>query len=132
LHLKNSGMRVCNLILGPPGDWFWSTDHLEEAIRQLQVVQDEHQEADAKLKVLWSSSTWVRDLVLKRSNKTSSLATSLSSAADLIEGHVDVAAANGVHWGVRLVLTAILSHFPEFETELVLHGSRCNADLTKD
>jgi hypothetical protein len=37
--------------------------------------------------------------VLKGSNETSSLAALLSSTADLIRGHVDDVAANGVHSG---------------------------------
>jgi dienelactone hydrolase len=41
----------------------------------------------------------------------SSLTASLSLAAELIEGHVDVVGANGVCWGARLVLTITLSHF---------------------
>jgi hypothetical protein len=43
---------------------------------------------------------------------TSSLASSLSLAADLIEGHIDVTVANKVHWGAQLALTTALPHFP--------------------
>jgi hypothetical protein len=50
----------------------------------------------------------------------------------LIEGHVDAAAADRVHWGGRLALIAILSHYFELELELELLGSRYNVDLTKD
>jgi hypothetical protein len=49
-----------------------------------------------------------------------------------IEGRVDVVAANGLHWGAQLALTAILSYFLELELELELPGSGYNADLTKD
>jgi hypothetical protein len=69
--------------------------------------------------------------VLKRSNEASSLAVSLPSVANLIKGRIDVVAANRVHWGARLALTAALSHFPELEPELELHVSRYNADLTE-
>jgi hypothetical protein len=48
----------------------------------------------------------------------------LSSTTDLIQGHVDEAA--------RLVLTAVLSHFPELEMELELLGSGYNDNLMKD
>jgi hypothetical protein len=41
----------------------------------------------------------------------SSQASSLSSTADLIEGHVDAVVAKGVHWRARLALTTTLSHF---------------------
>jgi hypothetical protein len=61
----------------------------------------------------------------------SSLIASLSSTVDPIEGHVDEAAANGVHWGGRLAITTTLAHFPELEPELELLGSGHNADLTE-
>jgi hypothetical protein len=51
---------------------------------------------------------------------------------DLIKGHVDAATTNGVHWGARLALTAVFSHFPKLELELELLGSGYNVDLTKD
>jgi hypothetical protein len=57
-----------------------------------------------------------------------SLAVALSLSTELIKGHVNAAAINGVHWGARLVLTAVLSHFPELE----LLRSGYNADLMKD
>jgi hypothetical protein len=41
LRLKNSGMRVCNLILGSSDDQVWPTNHLEEAIGQFLVMQEE-------------------------------------------------------------------------------------------
>jgi hypothetical protein len=94
-------------------------------------MQDEHQEAVIELRALWSSTTQVRDLVLKRSHETSSLAVSLSWTADQVEDRVDTAATNRVHWGARLTLIATLSHFPELEPELELVGSGCNADLAK-
>jgi hypothetical protein len=59
------------------------------------------------------------------------LVASLSSAAKLIEGHVNAAATNGVRYGARLALTTTLSHFPKLETKLELLESECNADLTK-
>jgi hypothetical protein len=67
---------------------------------------------------------------LRGSSETCSLAASLSLAAGLIEGHVNVATTHGVHWGAKLVLTA--THFPdwELELELELHGSGRNVDLT--
>jgi hypothetical protein len=94
-------------------------------------MQDEHREVVVKLRALRSSVARVWDLVLKRFDKTSSLAVSLSSATDLIEGHVNAAAANEAHWGARLALIATLSQFPELEHELELLGSRHNVDLTE-
>jgi hypothetical protein len=59
----------------------------------------EHQEAVIELRTLQSSATWVRDPLLKGFDKMSSLAPSLYSVVDFIEGRVDAMAANGVHWG---------------------------------
>jgi hypothetical protein len=67
--------------------------------------------------------------VLKRSDESSSLVALLSSTADLIEGRVDATGANGFHWGARLALIIALSHFPEVEPKLELHGPGHNADL---
>jgi hypothetical protein len=70
--------------------------------------------------------------VLERSDGTSFLAASLSSAAELLEDRIDVAAANRVHWGTQLVLAPALSHFPELGAELELLGSGRNMDLAED
>jgi hypothetical protein len=59
LRLKKSSLSVCKLILRPPDDRFWPTDHLEEAVGRLQAMQEEHQEAVVKLRALQSSTTWV-------------------------------------------------------------------------
>jgi hypothetical protein len=88
-------------------------------------MQDEHH-------ALKNLATRVRDLVLKRSSEVPSLATALSSIVDLIEGRVDAAAANEVHWGAQLALVVVLSHFPKLELELELLGSGYNTNLTKD
>jgi hypothetical protein len=66
--------------------------------------------------------------VLEWSDETPSLAVALSSITKHIDSHIDTAAASGVHWGARLALTAVLSHFPE----LGLLGSGYNTDLMKD
>jgi hypothetical protein len=67
--------------------------------------------------------------VPKGFDEMSSLVVVLSLAVDLIEGRVDVVAANRVHWEARLALTAGLSHFPELEPKLELLVSENNADL---
>jgi hypothetical protein len=90
-------MRVFDLILGTSDDLVRLTDHQEEAVGRLQVMQEECQETDAELKAMWSSVARVQDPVLKVSDGTSSLAVSLSSVANLIEGRVDTAAAYGTH-----------------------------------
>jgi hypothetical protein len=67
--------------------------------------------------------------VSKGSYETSSLAMSLSSPIDLIEGCVDATATNRVHWGAPLALAAALSHIPGLDLKLELLGSRYNVDL---
>jgi hypothetical protein len=93
------------------------------------MMQEEHWEAVIELRALRSSTARVRDLMLKGSDRASSLAASLSLATDLIECRVNAAATNGVYWGAQLALTATLSHFPKLETKLELLGSEHNADL---
>jgi hypothetical protein len=122
--LETSSSRVYDLILWPVNDRVHLAVRLDEAAGQLQVMQDEH-------RALQNSVTRVQDLVLKRSDEAFSLVVALSLTADLIEDHVDAVAANGVHSGAWLALTAILSHFPELERELELLGSEYNADLTE-
>jgi hypothetical protein len=60
------------------------------------------------------------------------VAVALSLTSKGIEGPIDVAAANGVHWGARLALTTVLLHIPKLELKLVLLGSGYNANLIKD
>jgi hypothetical protein len=60
------------------------------------------------------------------------MTAALSSTVYVIEGHVDAAAANGVHWGSQFALTTILSHFYKLKLELELLGSVYNTDLMKD
>jgi hypothetical protein len=55
-------------------------------------MQDEHQ-------AFQNLATRVRDLALERPSEAPSLVVVLSSTANLIEGHIDAAATNGVHWG---------------------------------
>jgi hypothetical protein len=62
----------------------------------------------------------------------SSLAESLSSAAELLEDRIDAAVADGVCWGTRSTLVAALSYLLELGTELELLQSGCNTDLTED
>jgi hypothetical protein len=67
--------------------------------------------------------------VLKGSDETSSLAASLPSVADLIEGRIDATVPNGVHWGAQLALTTALSHFTKLKPDLELLGPGHNADV---
>jgi hypothetical protein len=70
---------------------------------------------DPKLEALWNSAARVRDLVLELADGPSSLATSLSSAVELLEGRIDA-----------------LLHVPKLGFELELLRSRRNADLAED
>jgi hypothetical protein len=63
--------------------------HLEEAAERIWVMRDEHE-------ALWSSAIQVWGPVLGRSDEMPSLVV-LSPFAELIEGHVNAAAINGVH-----------------------------------
>jgi hypothetical protein len=105
-HLEASGSRVYDLVLGPVDGRAHLVARLEEAVRQLWVMQDE-------LQALRSSATRIWDLVLERSDEMPSLAVALSSTVERIEGRVDAAATNGVHWEPRLALIAVLLHFPD-------------------
>jgi hypothetical protein len=78
---------------------------------------------DAELGALWTLAAHVRDLVLGNADGSSSLVASLSTAAELLDGRIDTATANGVYWGTRSPLVATLSHFPELKFELELLGS---------
>jgi hypothetical protein len=91
-HLETSGSRVCDLVLGPTDGQAHLVACREKAARQLQVMQDEHQP-------LQNLGIRVWNLVLERSGEVPSLAVVLSSTVDLIEGCVDAAATNRVHWG---------------------------------
>jgi hypothetical protein len=66
---------------------------MEEATGRLQVMRDEHG-------ALRSLATLVWGLVLGRSNEMPSLVVALSPSAELIEGRVNVAGINRVHWGL--------------------------------
>jgi hypothetical protein len=51
---------------------------------------------------------------------------------DIFLGSITIIAANVVCWQTRSALVAALSHFPELENKLELHGSGRNAYLTEN
>jgi hypothetical protein len=124
-RLEASGLRVCDLALGPANGRAHLVAHLEEVVGQLRVMQDE-------LHAFHSSASQICDLVLERFDETLSLVAALSSTMEQIDGRVDAAAANWVHCGARLVLAIVLLHFLKLELELELLEFRYNADLSKD
>jgi hypothetical protein len=87
-------------------------------------------EADAKLEALWTLAMRVWDLVLGSADGPSSLETSLSVVAELLEGWTDAVDAHRAHWGSCPALVAIVSHFSELEANLEVFGSGCSTDLT--
>jgi hypothetical protein len=109
-RLERPGMRIYDLLLRPPYGQARLADRLEEAPRRLGTELAVRWEADVELEAQQASAAWVRDLVLDGADKSSSLATSLSTAVELLEGRIDAAEANEVCWGTRSVLVATLSH----------------------
>jgi hypothetical protein len=115
----------CDLVLGPVGDETNMVAHLEEVAGRLRMARG-WQVTPGDL------TSRARGLVLMEPDGVAPLAVALflSSLSGPSEMHVSVAALNGVRWGARLALTAILSHFPELEVKLDLLGSAYNADLS--
>jgi hypothetical protein len=87
---------------------------------------------DVELEALRTSTTWVQDMVLDGADESSSLAASLSTAAELLECCASATTANGVHWGTQSMLVVALSHSPELETKLELLRSGWNTDLMEN
>jgi hypothetical protein len=102
--LERPNARVHDLILGPPSGQARLVDQMEEAARQLGAEQAADRQADVELKALQNPAIWVLDMVLEQADGLSSLVVLLSSAAELLEGHIDVVAANEIRWGTRSVL----------------------------
>jgi hypothetical protein len=84
---------------------------------------------DAELEAPQISAAWIRDLVLDRADGPSSLAASLSTATELLVGHIDALIANVVHWETWSVLVTALLHFLELGAEVEVLRSRRNVDL---
>jgi hypothetical protein len=98
-RLERPATKICDLLFWPPPDRARLTDRLDKAARQLRVELAARREADAELEALQSSTALVWGLVLGSADGTSSLAASMSMAAELLKSWIDVAAANGVRWG---------------------------------
>jgi hypothetical protein len=62
--------------------------------------------------------------VLGNVDGPSSLAASLSMVAELLDGRMNTVATNGVRWGTRFALVAVLPHLLELKAELELLGFR--------
>jgi hypothetical protein len=112
---------VCDLVLGLAGDETNVVARLEEVIRQLRMARVRQ---------------GAHGLVLREPNGVPPLVVALSPSSLSLSGpsemQVRAVTLNRVWWGVRLVLTAVLSHFLELEVELDLLGFGYNADLSCD
>jgi hypothetical protein len=106
-RLKSSGIRICDLILELPSGQVRLANRVDEVLRRLQVKQAEHREMDIKREGLWSSIVQIWDLVLGGPDGTSSLASSLSSATELVEGCIDVMTSNRVSISVGRHIVAL-------------------------
>jgi hypothetical protein len=56
-RLEQLGVRIYDLLLGPPPSRARLDDHLEEAVGQLGVELAAWREVDAELEALWTSAT---------------------------------------------------------------------------
>jgi hypothetical protein len=64
---------------------------------------------------LRASAALVQDSMLGDTGEPSSLVASLAMVAEEVENWINTMAANGVRWGTRSALVAILSHFLKLE-----------------
>jgi hypothetical protein len=98
-RLEGLGMKICALLVGLSTSQAKWDDHLGEATKRLEVGIAEHHQVDAELEALCALVVLVWDLVLGDVDGPSSLAASMSMAAELLEDGVENAAANRVCWG---------------------------------
>jgi hypothetical protein len=132
LRLECPATRVWDLLLGPSSVQARLTDRLDEAARQLRAELAVWLEADVEMEALWDSATRVWDFMVGNANGLSSLAASMCTVVELLEGRIAAAAPNGVHWGSCLELAAAVLHFPELKTKMEVLNSGHIADLTGD
>jgi hypothetical protein len=78
---EGPGVRICDLLLGPPPSQARWADHLAEATGRLEVELLARRLVDVELGTLWTSAARVRDLVLGNAVGPSSLVASLSMVA---------------------------------------------------
>jgi hypothetical protein len=85
-RFERPAVRIYDQLLGPPSGQNQLADHLDEDTVQLGVKLAAQWEVDAELQALWTSATRVRNLVLDNTDGSSSLAASMSTAVELLEG----------------------------------------------
>jgi hypothetical protein len=74
-----------------------TADHLPKATGWLEAELVAQRQVDAELGAMRTSAARVRDLVHGDVDRLSSLATSLSMVAELLEGWIDTTGTNGVY-----------------------------------
>jgi hypothetical protein len=94
--LDRTGARIYDLLLRSPLSQTRWADHLDEAAIWLGVELAAWQQVHAKLETLWTLAPQIWYMVLDNVDGPCSLATSLSMAAELLEGRIDIVATNGV------------------------------------
>jgi hypothetical protein len=99
LRLERPATRICDLLLGPPHGRARLARRLDVTIGQLRAELAAHREADTELEALRTSVVLVQDSVLDNIDGSCSLVVSLSTVVELLEGRINIVAANGVHWG---------------------------------
>jgi hypothetical protein len=98
-QLEHSAMRICDLLLGPPPGRARLADRLDEAARQLGAELATQREADAELEALQTLVVRLQDWVLESADRPSSLASSMSTTVELLEGRINIESANRVLLG---------------------------------
>jgi hypothetical protein len=99
-RLMGPGVRIYDLLLGPPPSQARWVDYLTEATRRLEVELTATWLVEAELGAQRTLATCIRALVLGNGDEPSSLAAYLSMVVELLEGRIDTMVANGVCWGV--------------------------------
>jgi hypothetical protein len=130
--LERPTTRICDLLLRLLPGRAWLADHLNEAAEQLKVELAAQREVEAELKALRCPTAWVWDLVLGGANGLSSLATFMYVVAELLGNWINAVVVNEVRWGSHSTLVAVMLHFPELDTDLVVLGFGRTAGLTDD
>jgi hypothetical protein len=95
--LERPTMSICDLLLGAPPSWARLADQLDEPIGMLTAKLAAQWEVGVELESLQTLAMHVWDLVLDNVDGSSSLAASMSTVVELLEGWIDATATNGVY-----------------------------------
>jgi hypothetical protein len=95
-RLEGPSVRIYDLLLRPLPSQAWWDDRLDAAAERLEADLGALWHVDTELEALRTSAAPIQGLVLGDVDGSSSLAASLYMVAELLEGRIDTAAANGV------------------------------------